>query len=80
MPLLSTALLELWQDREGQRMTPRGVRATGGVQGAVARLAERAYATLSRDEQRVARRHPAAARRRGGAVTRSCAARCRSRS
>jgi WD40 repeat protein/DNA-binding SARP family transcriptional activator len=56
LPLLSTALLELWQRREGRRMRLAGYNQAGGVQGAVARLAERAYGTLSDDEQRVARR------------------------
>jgi len=56
LPLLSTALLELWQRREGRRMGLAAYERTGGVQGAVARLAEQAYGTLTGDEQRVARR------------------------
>jgi WD40 repeat protein/DNA-binding SARP family transcriptional activator/energy-coupling factor transporter ATP-binding protein EcfA2 len=56
LPLLSTALLELWQHRQGRRMTLAAYERTGGVRGAVARLAERAYGTLSPDEQRAARR------------------------
>jgi len=56
LPLLSTALLELWQRREGRRMRLAAYERTGGVQGAVARLAEQAYGRLSEDEQRVARR------------------------
>ena len=56
LPLLSTALLELWQRREGGRMRLGAYERTGGVQGAVARLAEQAYGTLSHDEQLVARR------------------------
>jgi WD40 repeat protein/DNA-binding SARP family transcriptional activator len=56
LPLLSTALLELWQHREGRRIRLAAYERTGGVERAVARLAERAYGTLTEDEQRVARR------------------------
>ena len=44
LPLLSTTLLELWQRRSGERLTLAAYERTGGVQGAVARLAEAAYA------------------------------------
>ena len=40
LPLLSTALLELWQRRDGRRLRLAAYEATGGVRGAVARLAE----------------------------------------
>ena len=43
LPLLSTTLLELWQRRSEDRMTIRAYERTGGVNGAVARLAERVY-------------------------------------
>ena len=56
LPLLSTALLELWQRREGVRMSLAAYEQTGGVDGAVARLAEQAYEKLTHDEQPVARR------------------------
>jgi WD40 repeat protein/DNA-binding SARP family transcriptional activator len=56
LPLLSTALLELWQRREGVRMPLAAYERTGGVHGAVARLAEETYGKLSRDEQLMARR------------------------
>ncbi len=56
LPLLSTALLELWQRREGGRMRLAAYERTGGVQGAVARLAEQAYGRLTHDQQLVARR------------------------
>ena len=56
LPLLSTALLELWQRRDGVRMPLVAYERTGGVQGAVARLAEQAYGKLTSDEQRAARR------------------------
>jgi len=51
LPLLSTALAELWDHRTGSTITSRALEKTGGVQGAVARLAEGAYAELT-DEQR----------------------------
>ena len=55
LPLLETALLELWQAREGGRLTLAAYRASGGVHGAVARLAEDAYGALDRDQQSIAR-------------------------
>lgn len=55
LPLLSTALLELWEARESGRLTLSAYRATGGVRGAVARLAEAAWAQLESDEQAAAR-------------------------
>jgi WD40 repeat protein len=55
MPLLSTALLELWEAREDGTLTLAAHRATGGVRGAVARLAESAYVRLDPDEQAAAR-------------------------
>jgi WD40 repeat protein/DNA-binding SARP family transcriptional activator len=55
LPLLSTTLLELWQAREGRSLRLEHYRATGGVHGAVARIAEAAYTRLSEREQRVAR-------------------------
>src|SRR5213076_2138366 len=55
LPLLSTMLLELWRRREGSALRLAAYREAGGVQGAVARLAEQAYAELSPDDQEVAR-------------------------
>ncbi len=46
LPLLSTALLELWQKRQGNTLTASVYRDSGGVQGAVARLAEGTYARI----------------------------------
>ena len=43
LPLLSTALLELWQRRDGRRLRLSAYAETGGVSGAVARLAENAF-------------------------------------
>jgi len=55
LPLLSTALLELWQERDGSRLAFPAYDRAGGVQGAVARLAERAYEGLTPDERPRAR-------------------------
>lgn len=43
LPLLSTALLELWQKRGDDTLTLATYRESGGVHGAVARLAESTY-------------------------------------
>jgi hypothetical protein len=56
LPLLSTVLLETWERRQGRRLTLAGYREAGGVEGAVARLAESAYARLNPAQQRAARR------------------------
>jgi WD40 repeat protein/tRNA A-37 threonylcarbamoyl transferase component Bud32 len=55
LPLVSTALFELWQKREDNALTFAAYRGSGGVHGAVARLAERTYATIA-DERRSAAR------------------------
>ena len=75
LPLLSTSLLELWQQRDGRRLRLSAYRQTGGVHGAVARLAERAYERL--DPERAGRRaaDPAAPRGRGGGRRRRAPAR-----
>ena len=56
LPLLSTSLLELWQRRDGRRLHLSGYEHTGGVHGAVARLAESAYMRLDPDRRELARR------------------------
>ncbi|MGW6929787.1 nSTAND1 domain-containing NTPase [Lentzea sp. NPDC054927] len=56
LPLLSHALLETWRHRRGSSLTLAGYVATGGVRGAVAQTADRAYAALDRDQQLAARR------------------------
>jgi DNA-binding SARP family transcriptional activator/WD40 repeat protein len=56
LPLLSTALLELWQYRDGRRLRLSAYEHTGGVDGAVARLAESAYARLEPERRELARR------------------------
>lgn len=55
LPLLSSALLELWQRRSGRMLTLDAYRDTGGVRAAVARLAEDAYAKVEPDEQPIVR-------------------------
>ena len=46
LPLLSTALLELWQKRQDNALALAAYRESGGVHGAVARLAEGTYARI----------------------------------
>jgi WD40 repeat protein/DNA-binding SARP family transcriptional activator len=55
LPLLSTALLELWQRRDGRALPMEAYEETGGVHGAVARMAERVYGGLDDDGRRTAR-------------------------
>ena len=55
-PMLSSALLELWEHRDGRRLFLGAYTAAGGVRGAVARLAESAYAALDAAGQARARR------------------------
>jgi WD40 repeat protein/DNA-binding SARP family transcriptional activator len=56
LPLLSTALLELWQHRDGRVLRISAYEHAGGVRGAVARLAERAYGRLDPSRRELARR------------------------
>ena len=55
LPLLSTALLELWGQRSRRTLHQTSYAASGGVSGAVARLAERAYQRLSEPQRERAR-------------------------
>jgi WD40 repeat protein/DNA-binding SARP family transcriptional activator len=55
LPLLSTALLELWQRRNGRRLHLAAYEESGGVRGAVARLAEDAFRQLAPAQRPVAR-------------------------
>jgi WD40 repeat protein/DNA-binding SARP family transcriptional activator len=55
LPLLSTALLELWQRRDGRLLRHAAYEHTGGVRGAVARLAEEAFSQLDPAQQTIAR-------------------------
>jgi WD40 repeat protein/DNA-binding SARP family transcriptional activator len=56
LPLLSTALLDLWRERDGRSLTLAAYERTGGVRAAVGRHAEAAFQSLGEDEQKVARR------------------------
>ncbi|GAB3773270.1 DNA-binding SARP family transcriptional activator/WD40 repeat protein/energy-coupling factor transporter ATP-binding protein EcfA2 [Nocardioides ginsengisegetis] len=56
LPLLSTALLSLWEHRDGDKLTLRSYRASGGVATAIRRAAESAFSSLTADEQTAARR------------------------
>lgn len=51
LPLLSHALTETWQRREGPLLTVEGYRACGGIRGAVATSADRLYEGLSAAER-----------------------------
>ena len=55
LPLLSTALVELWERRDGRTIRLSALAATGGISGAVGRLAENAYGQLTDAEQATAR-------------------------
>ena len=56
LPLLSTALVELWGQASGGWLRMEAYHETGGLRGAVARLAEASYQQLGDAEQRAARR------------------------
>ena len=56
LPLLSTALLDLWGERDGGSLTLASYERTGGVSGAVGRHAEAAFRSLDEKEQKAARR------------------------
>jgi WD40 repeat protein/class 3 adenylate cyclase len=55
LPLLSTTLVELWRKREGGWLRMETYEKTGGLRGAVARLAERSYQQLTDAEQETAK-------------------------
>ncbi len=55
LPLLSTALLELWQKRQGNALTLAAYRESGGVHSAVARLAEGMYARIPEGRKQLVR-------------------------
>ncbi len=56
LPLMSTALLSLWERREGRRLSLAAYRELGGVRTAVAQLAETAYERLTAPQRVGARR------------------------
>jgi hypothetical protein len=51
LPLMSHALAETWQRREGRTLTVAAYHASGGVRGAVAKSAEEVYANLPSAQQ-----------------------------
>ncbi|HEU5035039.1 MAG TPA: AAA family ATPase [Mycobacteriales bacterium] len=55
LPLLSTALLELWEHRDGRTLRRASYVDTGGVHGAVARLADDVYESFDENQQRIVR-------------------------
>jgi WD40 repeat protein/tRNA A-37 threonylcarbamoyl transferase component Bud32 len=55
LPLLSTALLELWQKRQDNALTLASYRESGGVHGAVARLAEGTYDRIPEQQKPLVR-------------------------
>ena len=55
LPLLSTALLELWERREGRSIMLEAYLETGGVRGAVSRLAEEVYGGFTTEQQALTR-------------------------
>jgi WD40 repeat protein/class 3 adenylate cyclase len=55
LPLLSTALVELWHRSTDSWLRLETYERTGGVRGAVARLAERSYGELTTTQQDVAK-------------------------
>jgi WD40 repeat protein/DNA-binding SARP family transcriptional activator len=55
LPHLSSTLLELWGLRDGRSLRLAVYRASGGVRGAVARVAEEAYTRLGEADRAVAR-------------------------
>ena len=56
LPLLSTAMLDVWLAREGRALTLAGYERTGGVSGAVGRHAEAAFQSLGPQDQAIAKR------------------------
>jgi WD40 repeat protein/DNA-binding SARP family transcriptional activator len=55
LPLLSTTLVEVWEERTGRTLRRASYEASGGVDGAVARLAERGYQRLTGSQRGRAR-------------------------
>jgi hypothetical protein len=56
LPLLQHALWELWQRREGRRLTIAAYTAIGGLEGALEQQANAIFEGMSRDEQETCRR------------------------
>jgi DNA-binding SARP family transcriptional activator/energy-coupling factor transporter ATP-binding protein EcfA2 len=55
LPLMSHALRETWQRREGRTLTVAGYNASGGIRGAVAQSAEEVHEQISPEQRAVLR-------------------------
>ena len=55
LPLLSHALVETWQRREGATLTVEGYEQSGGLSGAVSRSAERLFESLPAHDRALCR-------------------------
>jgi WD40 repeat protein len=55
LPFLSHTLLATWRNRDGDRLTTDGYRATGGIKAAVTETASRAYGKLGPEVRDTAR-------------------------
>jgi DNA-binding SARP family transcriptional activator/WD40 repeat protein len=55
LPLLSATLFELWRSRDGRALRLDSYRTGGGMAGAVARIAEQAYAGMNGREKAIAK-------------------------
>jgi WD40 repeat protein len=55
LPMMSHALAETWQRRDGNVLTVEAYRASGGIRGAVARTADRVYESLAEPQRRAVR-------------------------
>jgi tetratricopeptide (TPR) repeat protein len=55
LPLLQDALLELWKQRDGRRLTVRAYREIGELEGALQRRADATLKTFSNTEQELCR-------------------------
>ncbi len=55
LPLLSHALAQTWERREGRSLTVEGYRSSDGIRGAVAQTAERVFLALGPEQQQAAR-------------------------
>jgi len=55
LPLLSTALVELWQHRDNDTLSLAAYHDHGGVRGAIARLAEAGYAKVTAEDRPLVR-------------------------
>jgi DNA-binding SARP family transcriptional activator/WD40 repeat protein len=54
LPVISTALVRAWEQREGDTLTVASYRAGGGVEAALQRAGEDAWTALASDERRTA--------------------------